>query len=479
VDESLLEFFRENIFDFFGNGLIAECNGIGVRQPVKGISLSRDDDLDLVFEIKSSGLAKREKERFPPGTVRISDDTLKFKHHGGWTAIAHGVTYWGSTSTWKRDTEGETVQTFTAHSIEVAAPIRDCMYVIDWVQNLPNSFISNDHSTVSAKRGFTAELGRGDAQIKIEHEINTSGGDKVLHLTVDGIELYAVSSPARDKKKDLPGYIVYRGNPPDEFRKKIRICLSFVLGRMIVFLGHTEYRADWSPCFMKSVDAVTINGAVFKQVDMPPYPINDSKYANIIDGALINRAVNALAAKYDSLKFNEASWSYWYAVCAPLHAAAIQFGALIEQLQRNASALVEFERSGLIGKNQWKELRSLIQNWINSSELGPLERDVLKNKSASLNQVPQSVAFQRLLDTLGLAVGEAEFEAWKHRNRAAHGGISDKPGELVLSNKLLRLLFHRMVAALTGCSGFYHDYYSLNHPVRPLTQAVPKQTLNS
>jgi hypothetical protein len=124
-------------------------------------------------------------------------------------------------------------------------------------------------------------------------------------------------------------------------------------------------------------------------------------------------------------------------------------------------------------------LNSIIQKWINSSKLGDLERAILKNKASTLNQAPQSVTFQRLLDTMRLAVGDAENGAWQQRNRAAHGGISDNPGELILHSKLLRLLFHRMVAALTGCSALYFDYYSLNHPVRHISQAVPKRTVEA
>ncbi len=52
-------------------------------------------------------------------------------------------------------------------------------------------------------------------------------------------------------------------------------------------------------------------------------------------------------------------------------------------------------------------------------------------------------------------------------------GISENPGELILNSKILKLLFHRMVAGITGCSDRYVDYYNLGHPVRALTEAVP------
>ena len=98
---------------------------------------------------------------------------------------------------------------------------------------------------------------------------------------------------------------------------------------------------------------------------------------------------------------------------------------------------------------------------------------MLHNKVGSLNQLPQNLALKRLLGRLGLQIGTAELDAWKHRNMAAHGSISEDAVEVILNAKLLKLLFHRLLAAVTFCSDHYIDYYNLNFPVRPTVEAVP------
>lgn len=224
---------------------------------------------------------------------------------------------------------------------------------------------------------------------------------------------------------------------------------------------------------MRSVDAFSLDGAVFKLYYLPPYPINNARYANVIDENLVNAAVNVLFEKFDAIKFNELSWSYWYAVCAPPHAAAVHFGSLIEQLQKNSNGIIKTTRGKLLDDETWSSLNSTILNWLRAAKIDPEIRPILKGKIATLNQAPQNLALKRLLDTMGLSTSDVERKAWAHRNMAAHGGVSDNPVELILNSKILRLLFHRVLAGITSCSGWYIDYYNLRHPVRALAEPVP------
>jgi hypothetical protein len=79
------------------------------------------------------------------------------------------------------------------------------------------------------------------------------------------------------------------------------------------------------PTFMRSIRALSFGGAAFKLHDLPPYPINDPMYANVADQNRVADLVNLLFEKFDAIKFDELSWSYWYAVCAPTHASAGAF----------------------------------------------------------------------------------------------------------------------------------------------------------
>ncbi len=52
-------------------------------------------------------------------------------------------------------------------------------------------------------------------------------------------------------------------------------------------------------------------------------------------------------------------------------------------------------------------------------------------------------------------------------------GAADFAVDRSAPSKILRLLFHRMLAGITYCSDQYIDYYNLGHPVRAVIEAVP------
>ena len=179
--------------------------------------------------------------------------------------------------------------------------------------------------------------------------LSGGGSRNALHVRAGDFDLYLLMADGNDNKNSK-GQIVYKGHPDQTFRDRVRDCLSFVLGKPIVYLGHTAYDKEWRATFMKSVDAFSVGGGAFKLQDLPPYPINQPRYGNIIDGSIVNSIMNQLLTKYDAIKFNELSWSYWYAVCAPLHVSAVQFGSLIEQLQKNAGPLIFSTRGQMLGR---------------------------------------------------------------------------------------------------------------------------------
>jgi hypothetical protein len=467
------EFLRESIFEDFNTGLMAVTKGDFVTTPVTASKLSRNDELDLILELTSRGWSREKPERYPAGTVRAVEDVIEFQHPGGWIGTARGVVERGVQSRSKRDGDSETIETYSAHSVELDFQRQvQPSHVIEWVSNVPEGFIWSEPVRFQIVETATKSVGTGDAEIQMTSTFESNGGNQALYLRISGIDLYVMHSVDGDEREKSAGQIVYRTCPDQAFRDKVRTCLSFVLGKPIVYLGCTEYCSEWQPIFMKSVDEFALDGAVFKLNDLPPYPIN-GKYANMIDRTLVNGIINALFEKFDAIKFNEISWSYWYAVCAPLHLKAIHFGSLIEQLQNNSNAIIKSARGKLLDDEAWNSLRGTILDWLKGESVPPDIQPILRGKVASLNQAPQNLVLKRLLDTMGLTISEAEMKAWKHRNMAAHGGFSNKPVELILNSRILQLLFHRMLAGVTYCSDRYIDYYNLGHPVRTLSEAVP------
>jgi hypothetical protein len=467
------EFFQEDVIGYFSDGLVSVTKSDFVSAPVTSVRLCRNEELDLIFELNSRGWSLENPGRFPAGTVRRAEEVIEFRHAAGWSGIARGVVERNTHSSSKAGREPETLQTYSAHSVELNFHRKlQPSYVIEWISNVPDGYVWSEPVNFNVVEKSMKTVGSGNAEICMTMISKSEGGTRALHLSVSGFDLYVMTSIDQDKSEKNLGQIVYRRCPDQAFRDKIRTCLSFVLGRPIVYLGHTEYCGEWVPTFMRSVDALTVGGAVFKLYDLPPYPISDPKFKNIIDQKIVCDLVNALFEKFDAIKFNDLAWSYWYAVCAPLHAAAIHFGSLIEQLQNNSSRSMR-TRGTLLDDEAWNSLNEVIVQHLKTANIEPGLQPILEGKISSLNQAPQSLILKRLLDTIGLRMDDVEMKAWKHRNRAAHGGVSDDPVELILNNKILRLLFHRMLAGITRCSDRYIDYYSLGHPVRELTEAIP------
>lgn len=466
-------FQKETIFELFQPDLIKNLEGMPAGVQISGVTVCRDDDLDLRIEVTTTGWAADSPPSFQPGEVRAATEKLHFEHREGSRSVAGGVIYRGRHSSGGIGKLTETVWTYTAHSLEL-----DCrraepsVHTIEWIGNVPSSFIWPSRTSAEKNSLYTHRIGDDDAAITLARTGWSGGGTSTLHLRVDGIDLYLLQSGTRDQPR-RPGQIVYKGCHPEDTRKRIRLCLSFALGLPLVYYGHTDYSADWHPTFMRAYDAMTIGGAIFALHDLPPYPINDRRYANVLDETSLNQIVNSIYVKYDELHFNDLSWAYWYAVCAPVHTAAVHFGGVVEQLQKTAMIPFRADRRGLLDDAVWRELLTAIRTKMGAMDLPSDVLPVLRNKIGQLNQLPQNIALKRLLERLGLQIDTAELDAWKHRNLAAHGAINENAIEVILNAKILKLLFHRLLAAVTFCSDRYIDYYNLDFPIRPLIEAIP------
>ena len=466
---------EEVICGCFEPGLIDITSSTIIKSPIARIKLERNAELDLLFTTTMPGIRQPDAEsRIKAGAVRQSNDTIHFSLAGGGVAVANGVVQHDHSSLGKVGYGSETNITYSAHSLEVDYQRSEAAtYIIEWIDNLPKRPVWTNYATRKSQTELTETLGRGEDEIKIRGTTGSDGGENALHLKVDGYDLYLLRSPSEFRGTNNKGKIVYKGTPSLNVRNKIRDCVSFVLGRPIVFYGSTEFCSEWHIKSMYSVSAFSIGGAMFRLVEQPPYPISSPPHNVMIDQQAANHAINALYANYDVLKFQELAWSYWYAMCAPIHTSAVYFGGLIEKLQRNAPTAVDTTISKLINRDHWKTIQDAVKSAIASMELGAVERAVILNKISNINQAPQNVILKRTFESMALSISDLEAATWRDRNSAAHGDIRDNPVRVILNSKVLRLIFHRLLAGITYCSDHYIDYYNLNFPTRPLNQAVP------
>jgi hypothetical protein len=96
-----------------------------------------------------------------------------------------------------------------------------------------------------------------------------------------------------------------------------------------------------------------------------------------------------------------------------------------------------------------------------------------------MNDVSQRDLLKSVCRDIGIVIGTDEDAAWKRRNKAAHGAAL--PLEEVLPTirdmKLLLVLFHRMLLAITGANERYLDYATPGTPripIRLLREPVPR-----
>jgi hypothetical protein len=466
---------RELITDYFNKGLIKSINPGPLRGPVRSVRLKRDKAADLILTTTSDGWPSRELKGDPAGTVRQSTETIEFTLLGGGRGIGRGVIPRGQRSLTSRNGATVTIEKCSLQSIEIDLErTAQSVFLIEWIDNLSDHFMWPDLTDYKKVTQSTESFGSPESLLTITRSGEAfSGGRSALHLLVAGIELYVVKDRGKGKRKKRNGRIIYRSNPDQKLRDKIRECLSFVFGLPIVYSGHTEYCAEWIPTRERAVDAFSIDGRMFALHEQPPFPVF-SRYDRMLDGPTIAFITNILVKNYDSLKFLELSWSYWHAVCAPTHNAAAQFGAVIELLQKaSVGPITQVVKKGMLDEELWRNLSAKMREALMEIDVQRDIRSILKSRIDNLNQAPPNYVLKRLFEQLGLALGEVEIDAWKHRNMAAHGHLPKDPLPVILNTKALRVLFHRMLAGATYCSDSYIDYYSLHFPTRALNEPIP------
>ena len=450
--------------------------------PIRSFSITRDEKLQLIMETRAEQTATSYATPYPLGTVRVNTDTVTLSNRMGIEMVAGGVQSHGwKTSFYGDPTLCELREECSVHNLKgIINPHQDPKYVIDWLANVDDSFIwpdvSDDETQITKTRSLRG--GNNGPVLRAEQK-HTGGSRNCAKLSIEGFELYlCTAKSAAAKGVSKPGCILYIGTPPDDFRDKIRRCLSFSLGTYLVYLGCSSFCDNWSLSSFEAISAYSLGGKAFDLPPSPPSPLG-TRYEREINPELLSRMVNSLYSHYDALHFGPLSWAYWHAMCATPHIAAVHFGAVIEALQRSyLKANKGVLKTKLVEEKEWERMKAPVAS-VESSISGLATDDdvktLIKNKLHDLNTKPPRLITESLLNLLQLELGERERKAWKRRNVAAHGG-SDEAKEvvdLVRDIKLLRLRFHRMLLSITKASDLYYDYFSLGHPTRKLTEPVP------
>jgi hypothetical protein len=339
----------------------------------------------------------------------------------------------------------------------------EAVFTFDWLENLsryylwPHVVVNDGDKTDKRTYGRTP-----DAFVLMDTAGEHSSGSAALKLTIGGIDLYLTVNRRKEGTEQInPGYILYRGTPDDQTRRKIRTVLSFALGMYLVHLGYSTYTAQWQLASFRAIRGYSMDMRAFDLHVLPPAWLG-AKSHNMLDTAKVARLVSGLYAHYDELDFGNLAWGYWHAMCAPIHIRAVHFGAIIEALQRNymKARASEFPEKIVAETTKWNDFAKDVTATIAQQRLPEGQTVLLQANVGRLNQVPRATITDQLLKRLEIVLGDDEKQAWRRRHDAAHGNpmAPGREREVIRDSYLLQVMFNRMILRIVDGNGQYYDY---------------------
>lgn len=453
-----------------------------LARPIHRFTIQRSDTLSLLMETEAPESALEPLSPHPVGTVRINEDRVTFHNGHGLELEAVGVQ---ATRTNRRSegvAPGVTTQSVVIHRLIGKLPnAESAHFVVDWLENVPTEYFWCDNIESKASDSTSVVLGGlppNRPKLEMKGSSSSGGGAwAAAGLEVDGMQCYLCQlDKVKDAHAKRPGCIVYVGVPSNEFRDKVRRCLSYALGSYLVYLGKSRFDAEWHLTDFEAIDPYSMRGQAVRLGAMPPSPLGGPRGFWDIDATRLSRMVNALYAKYDALNFGVVSWAYWHAVTATPHIAAVHFGAALESLPRayfNSSSTPPV--GTVVDEVTWEKIRTALETSLAPLGLAPKTLDVFKSKIRNLNSRSQHSTSKDLMDHLGLVLSRREKKAHDSRHESAHGKDDEVDVEWIQDLILLRVLFHRILLAMTQANDEYYDYFTLGNPIRKVEEPVPGQ----
>ncbi|MBE7619937.1 hypothetical protein GL297_09920 [Komagataeibacter sp. FXV2] len=468
----------EECLHILNTGLFEIIDPGPLHQPIRRFSIRRDEKLHLILETEAAPNATSAAIDQPRGTVRMTTERALLRSVGGLEGEFFGLVPYSQS----RQTIGVTEQPLKGlaqvHIAKTSNPsAAPAAYVIDWLENLPRSpYTWPAASDVVTRTITTRRISLNDGITITSDTDRFSTSCNSAKLTVDGITFYVCALDREDRTGAIkPGCIVYDGAPDDEFRKKVRIGLSFAMGIYLVDLGTTHYDAEWNVVSTLARSAYSLRRHAFDIETLQLAPLGDH-FLNELGVPQLTRAIQAFVTAFDVLDLANLHWAFWHACAAPPHIAPVHFGAAIEGLQSAyTKANPRRVRMGWATQDEWNILKAALSEVIDDASISIEAKTALEAKLPTFNGIDQRQRLKDIMAALDLELGKDEDAAWRRRNKAAHGTPIPQGQELaaIRDMKLLRGLFQRLLLRITNAADQYIDYSSPNHNYRPLRQAPP------
>ena len=462
----------EESLDYIYNGFFQIIDPGPLHAPIQRYTLRRNDKLGLILETECPGDATSSAVDHPSGTLRLATERVTLRSIGGTEAELVGVIGYSTNIHSEPTVESRLRERATVHRVIIKP--KDpaaAAFTIDWLENLPRSPYTWPHSIKTVKQTIvTRSFALSDDGLTMSTSGETFAvSTSAVKLTVNGWTFYVCALEKRDAGEAIhPGCIIYVGTPDESFRKKVRTALSFAFGMYLVDLGSTLYDTEWRIVLASALSAYSLGMRAFDLGPRQFAPLG-SRYLHEVQAAELTRMVEAFVSAYEAPDLANLSWAYWHACTATVHIAPAHLGAAIEALQRsylatNPSMISET----MMPAADWKKLRAKIEEAVGECDAAEEIKAILKGKLSTLNRVDQRPLLKAVLAALDLKLGAGEDDAWKRRNRAAHGmPVPENQEQAAIGDMLLlRGLFQRMLIRIADAADKYVDYASPTHPHR-------------
>lgn len=452
-----LYLLESEIIELFNNQPgVDVINADALYSPLQSINIKRNSELKIILETTSNLHAKTQAESLRTGMVYTSENEVILKNKLlNRVFVLKGVTPYSSSLSISEKLRREwssidSIESTLESSIEEK-------YLIEFVSNMDmKNFILSDKISIKKSTIEIINIDNIDFSNTATNEMGSWG---CIHNKIDDFSLYICRY--KHNNQDYQ-YILYEKIVSEEERRKIRDCISFIIGKPIIYLGYCTYSEDSKMVSFQLKSGYDYKGA-FSLEELPP-TILSSDMSNMLKSTMESNIFNSLLISlydnYEKYHFQHLFWMYWHASCSHFYSASVQFGGCIESLQN--SYLEKNSNSKIIeSKEIWKIFRDQSKKLIDELCIEENAQKLLSNKIDNLNLLPQQKQLEKLFDLLNIELTDLESNTWKQRNIPAHGKKIENNIEYIRGVKILRTLFNRLVLKISNASEYYFDYYSL------------------
>lgn len=471
---------KDPLEDFIQTFLVRLSPSKELPESIQSFQVFRDDELNIVMQVNSHADSRPTIEEKPLGLVYQLDNQIELKGYVG-SGTLHRVALFNTTSKILNDNQDSaTISKYKVSELNFTISTSETSYTIDHIANLPGNYTWPNAS--NSKESGTQEICfLGEPPITITRPLPSinSINRNCVRIEIGGHTVILASIKEKNHSSaKRPGYIFYSGNPDKTTREKIRASLSFALGMPLVYLSSCFYKETGGLIGFEASSPATMGGRAWRLVSQPFAPIT-SYPTNILDTNAFKQIATAFFENYDSMNLQSFIFRLWHAEISPSYMKAAYYGAMVESIQKRETHKPNSTISHtIIEKAEYRKAIKILSRFLEKQKIPKEAKESLLNKIQNGNTAPQRTLADRFYSTMGLALGSLETAAWDRRNDAAHGN-EEVPGteiESFRSTKILRVILARIVIKLLQASEYYIDYYSLDHPIRLLSQAIPNDT---